>query len=47
MYFYYFSGNAGNKNIGVAISNDPSGPFVDSGMPLVSQLPSGVGGGTN
>lgn len=44
-YFFYFSGNAGNKNIGVAVANDPSGPFIDSGSPLISQLPSGASSG--
>jgi beta-xylosidase len=44
-YFFYFSGNAGTKNIGVAVANTPTGPFIDSGSPLISQLPSGVSGG--
>ncbi|RZL15995.1 MAG: hypothetical protein EOO89_12205 [Pedobacter sp.] len=41
-YFYYFT--AGQK-IGVATSDNPAGPFVDSGSPLVSKLPEGVKGG--
>lgn len=44
-YFYYFSGNIGStKNIGVAVANSPTGPFIDSGEPLISQLPSGANG---
>ncbi|WP_254071000.1 family 43 glycosylhydrolase [Pedobacter sp. L105] len=41
-YFYYFA--AGQK-IGVATSNDPAGPFVDSGKALLDSLPAGVKGG--
>ncbi|MCG9697926.1 family 43 glycosylhydrolase [Shewanella sp. Isolate11] len=41
-YYYYFS--AGQK-IGVASSDNPQGPFVDSGKPLIDQLPQGVAGG--
>ncbi|GAA4306859.1 hypothetical protein GCM10023163_32230 [Aestuariibaculum suncheonense] len=44
-YFYYFSGNAGTKQIGVAVAEDPLGPFIDSGTPLISALPSGVNSG--
>lgn len=43
-YFFYFSGNAGIKKIGVALANDPAGPFLDSGSPMISELPVGVGG---
>ncbi len=43
-YFYYFSGNAGIKKIGVAVANDPTGPFYDSGVPMISKLPKGIGG---
>ncbi|MBN2611049.1 MAG: family 43 glycosylhydrolase [Bacteroidales bacterium] len=43
-YFFYFSGNAGIKKIGVAMANDPAGPFLDSGAPMISELPAGVGG---
>ena len=41
-YFYYFT--AGQK-IGVAVADDPAGPFKDQGKPLISQLPEGVKGG--
>ena len=41
-YYYYFT--AGQK-IGVAVSDNPTGPFVDSGVPLISKLPAGVKGG--
>jgi len=45
MYYFYFSGNAGYmKKIGVAVANDPTGPFVDIGKPLISNLPAGVNG---
>lgn len=46
-YFYYFSGgqNGGEKKIGVATSDSPTGPFVDSGKPLIDYLPPGAGGG--
>lgn len=44
-YYFYYSGNAGNrKKIGVAVSDHPTGPFVDSGAPMIADLPSGVGG---
>ena len=38
-YFYYFT--AGQK-IGVAVASDPTGPFVDSGKPLVDKRPAGT-----
>jgi len=41
-YFYYFTAN---KKIGVAVSDNPTGPFVDSGKPLISQRPEGTKGG--
>lgn len=41
-YFYYF---AAAQKIGVAAANDPAGPFVDSGKPLLDSLPAGVKGG--
>ena len=41
-YFYYFTAA---QKIGVAVSDDPTGPFVDSGKPLVSKKPEGVSGG--
>ena len=43
-YFLYFSADAGNrKEIGVAVSDNPTGPFVDSGTPIVSESPVGRG----
>lgn len=43
-YYFYFSADAGRrKEIGVAIADDPCGPFVDFGKPIVSDSP--VGGG--
>jgi hypothetical protein len=44
-YYFYFSGESSGKKIGVAVANDPAGPFVDSGQPLISNLPGGVSGG--
>lgn len=41
-YFYYF---CAAQKIGVAVADDPAGPFHDTGRPLVSQLPAGVKGG--
>ena len=38
-YFYYFTAD---KKIGVAVSDDPTGPFVDSGKALIDNLPKGV-----
>lgn len=44
-YYFYFSGNAGDrKKIGVAVSDQPTGPFVDSGSPMINSTPSGTGG---
>lgn len=43
-YYLYFSAHSGDKKkIGVAISDDPAGPFVDSGQPIVSDSPVGHG----
>lgn len=44
-YFYYFSGgmNGGDKRIGVAISDEPTGPFSVSAEPLISNSPTGAG----
>ena len=45
-YFFYYSGNpknGGGKQIGVAIADSPTGPFVDLGYPIVTESP--VGGG--
>lgn len=43
-YYLYFSADAGKrKEIGVAVSDSPTGPFVDSGAPIVSDSPVGHG----
>jgi arabinoxylan arabinofuranohydrolase len=41
-YFYYF---CAGKKVGVAVSNSPTGPFVDSGKALIDFKPSGVSRG--
>jgi arabinoxylan arabinofuranohydrolase len=41
-YFYYFTAA---QKIGVAVSDNPTGPFVDLGRPLVNTRPKGVRGG--
>lgn len=41
-YYYYFTAA---QKIGVAVADNPTGPFVDSGRPIVDFLPEGVGGG--
>ncbi|SFZ94067.1 Glycosyl hydrolases family 43 [Flaviramulus basaltis] len=41
-YFYYFTAA---QKIGVAVSNSPTGPFVDSGKPLISSPPKEFTGG--
>ena len=41
-YYYYFTAA---QRIGVAVSDDPAGPFVDSGKPLIDFKPEGVKGG--
>ena len=41
-YFYYFT--AGQK-IGVAVADNPTGPFVDSGKPLIDKHPEGIARG--
>ena len=38
-YFFYFTAA---QQIGVAVSDDPEGPFVDSGKPLIDKFPEGV-----
>ncbi len=43
-YFYYFTAA---QKVGVAVANSPTGPFVDSGKPLIDKLPAGVNGGQN
>ena len=40
-YFYYFTAA---QKIGVAVADDPAGPFKDSGKPLLSSNPEGLGG---
>lgn len=45
-YFFYYSGNpktGGGKQIGVAIADSPTGPFVDLGYPIVTESPAGGG----
>lgn len=45
-YYFYFSANhpaSGRKAIGVAVSDDPAGPFVDLGHPLIDKSPVGRG----
>lgn len=41
-YFYYFTAA---QKIGVAVADAPTGPFVDSGKPLIDARPDGVKGG--
>lgn len=41
-YFYYFSAA---QKIGVAVSDNPTGPFVDMGKPLADSRPEGVTSG--
>ncbi|SDZ13672.1 MULTISPECIES: family 43 glycosylhydrolase [Rhodonellum] len=41
-YFYYFTAS---QKIGLATSDSPSGPFKDSGKPLIDFRPEGAGGG--
>ena len=41
-YFYYF---CAAQKIGVAVADNPTGPFVDSGKPLLDKYPEGVTGG--
>lgn len=45
-YFFYFSGHspeANRKQIGVAVADDPAGPFYDLGHPIVTDSPVGRG----
>lgn len=46
-YYYYYSGgmDGGTKKIGVAVADDPKGPFVDSGKPLIDFKPKGINRG--
>ncbi|UOB17966.1 family 43 glycosylhydrolase [Abyssalbus ytuae] len=41
-YFYYFTAA---QKIGVAVADEPMGPFVDSGKPLIAERPEGIKGG--
>lgn len=41
-YFYYF---CAAQQIGVAVANHPTGPFVDLGKPLIDQRPPGINRG--
>ncbi|WP_294293938.1 family 43 glycosylhydrolase [uncultured Chryseobacterium sp.] len=41
-YFFYFTAA---QKIGVAVSDEPNGPFKDSGKPLIHFKPEGVSGG--
>ncbi len=38
-YYYYFTAA---QKIGVAVASDPTGPFIDSGRPLIEFKPEGV-----
>jgi len=45
-YYYYFSGNyvaGGGKQIGVAVADDPTGPFVAGKEPMIKESPAGRG----
>lgn len=45
-YYFYFSGHnpkLNRKTIGVAVSDDPAGPFYDLGHPIVTDSPVGRG----
>lgn len=43
-YYLYFSANAGKrKEIGVAVSDNPTGPFVDCGSSIIKDSPVGHG----
>lgn len=41
-YFYYYSGA---QKIGVAVANEPTGPFRDIGKPLIASKPNGINRG--
>lgn len=43
-YYYYFTGEG---KIGVAVSENPAGPFIDSGKPLIDKKPEGMSRGAN
>lgn len=43
-YYFYYSGNTSTgKQIGVAVSNSPTGPFIDSGSSIINTSPTGSG----
>jgi len=47
-YFFYFCGrnnDTNHQNIGVAVADNPEGPYVDSGKPLIDWKPEGINGG--
>ena len=41
-YYYYYTGA---QKIGVAVSDYPTGPFLDSGKPLIDKKPQGISSG--
>lgn len=41
-YYYYF---CAAQKIGVAVADSPTGPFIDSGKPLIENTPKGAKGG--
>lgn len=43
-YYYYFTAD---KKIGVAVADHPTGPFKDSGKPLIDKRPDGINRGQN
>lgn len=43
-YYYYFTAA---QKIGVAVADNPLGPFIDSGKPLIDQRPEGMTRGQN
>lgn len=45
-YFFYYSANPvtnNGKQIGVAVADSPTGPFTDSGKPIITSSPAGSG----
>jgi arabinoxylan arabinofuranohydrolase len=45
-YYFYYCGNSvsnNGKQIGVAVSDSPTGPFVDSGKAMITSSPTGNG----
>ena len=41
-YYFYYSGDAGHaKAIGVAVADEPTGPFTDFGKPIIDHRPAG------